>query len=396
MNEHNAENVLRRSDRTRAPNRNLEGFDTIPDNLITNDGDLVHLALFVDMEPLSYTSAAKSEVWRKAMEEEIKSIERNNTWQLVSLPHNKKSIAVKWVYKVKHNSDGSIAKHKARLVTKGFLQKEGIDYTEIFAPVARLETVRLVVSVAYQFSWPIVQLDVKSAFLNGSLEEEVYVEQPQGFRVKGEEHKVLKLNKALYGLKQAPRAWNKRIDDFLKQLGYAKCTVEHGVYVKGQNQNALSIVCLYVDDLLITGSNKTEIERIKSQMNEEFDMTDLGKLNYFLGLEFTETSKGLVIHQKKYITDILKRFNMLNCNPANSPMETNLKLNNDEEGAAVDSTLYKQMVGCLRYACNSRPDICHSVGVVSRFIETKTSSYASSKENSKVLAEYSRLWHSIS
>jgi hypothetical protein len=167
-------------------------------------------------------------------------------------------------------------------------------------------------------------------------------------------------------------------------------------YVKGQNQNALSIVCLYVDDLLITGSNKTEIERIKSQMNEEFDMTDLGKLNYFLGLEFTETSKGLVIHQKKYITDILKRFNMLNCNPANSPMETNLKLNNDEEGAAVDSTLYKQMVGCLRYACNSRPDICHSVGVVSRFIETKTSSYASSKENSKVLAGYSRLWHSIS
>ncbi|KAK2426061.1 putative mitochondrial protein [Trifolium repens] len=369
VNDNNAENALRRSDRQRAPNRNLQDFATIPDNLITDDGDLVHLALFVDIEPLSYTSAAKSEVWRKAMQEEIQSIAKNDTWELVSLPTNKKSIAVKWVYKVKHNSDGSIAKHKARLVAKGFLQQEGIDYTEIFAPVARLETVRLVVAVAYQFSWPIVQLDVKSAFLNGKLEEEVYVEQPQGFKVKGEEHKVLKLNKALYGLKQAPRAWNKRIDEFLKQAGYTKCTVEHGIYVKGQNQSDLSIVCLYVDDLLITGSNRREIERLKFQMNKEFDMTDLGNLNYFLGLEFTETSKGLVIHQRKYITDILKRFNMMNCNPANSPMEANLKLNNDEEGAAVDSTLYKQMVGCLRYACNSRPDICHSVGVVSRFMQ---------------------------
>jgi hypothetical protein len=202
VNNNNTDNALRRSDRQRAPNRNLVDFDTIPDNLITNDGDLVHLALFVDIEPLSYTSAAKSEVWRNAMQEEIQSIDKNNTWQLVSLPTDKKSIAVKWVYKVKHNADGSIAKHKARLVAKGFLQQEGVDYTEIFAPVARLETMRLVVAVAYHLSWPIVQLDVKFAFLNGKLEEEVYVEQPQGFKVKGEEHKVLKLNKALYGLKQ--------------------------------------------------------------------------------------------------------------------------------------------------------------------------------------------------
>jgi hypothetical protein len=180
MNEQNAENLLRRSDRTRAPNINLEDFDTIPNNLITNNGDLVHLALFVDMEPLSYTSAAKLEVWRKAMEDEIQSIERNNTWKLVSLPNNKKSIAVKLVYKV-NNSGGSIAKHKAKLVAKGFLQKEGVDNTEIFAPVSRLEIVRLIVVVAYQFNWPVVQLDVKYAFLNGKLEEEVYVEQPHGF-----------------------------------------------------------------------------------------------------------------------------------------------------------------------------------------------------------------------
>jgi hypothetical protein len=138
----------------------------------------VHLALFVDIEPLSYNDAAKSPVWRKAMEDEIQSIEKNKTWQLMRLPPNKKPIAVKWVYKVKHLPDGSIAKHKAKLVAKGFLQKPGIDFTEIFAPVARLETFRVVIAVANQHKWPIVQLDVKSAFLNGKLEEEVYVEQP--------------------------------------------------------------------------------------------------------------------------------------------------------------------------------------------------------------------------
>jgi hypothetical protein len=220
---------VRRSERARATPSHLQDFDVIPDSMITNEGDLVHLALFVDIEPLSYNDAAKSPVWRKAMEEEIQSIEKNNTWQLMQLPPNKKAIAVKWVYKVKHLPDGSIAKHKARLVAKGFLQKPGIDFTKIFAPVARLETIRVVIAVANQLKWPIVQLDVKSAFLNGKLEEEVYVEQPQGFKVRGAEDKVLKLNKALYGLKQAPRAWNRRIDEFLMFIGYTKYTVEHGI-----------------------------------------------------------------------------------------------------------------------------------------------------------------------
>ncbi|GAU10005.1 hypothetical protein TSUD_413720 [Trifolium subterraneum] len=162
----------------------------------------VHLELFVDMEPLSYASAAKS--MEETMEDEIQSIERKNTWELVSIPTCKKSIAVKWVYKVKHKPDGIIAKYKARLVAKEFLQKPGIDFNEIFVPVARLETVRLIVAIANHFEWDYVPLDVKSAFLNGKLEEEVYVEQPQGFIVEGKEDHVLKMNKALYGLKQAP------------------------------------------------------------------------------------------------------------------------------------------------------------------------------------------------
>ncbi|CAJ2665360.1 unnamed protein product [Trifolium pratense] len=362
--------ILRRSERGGIPNRNLQGYKTIPDDMITPDGDIVHFALYVDTEPLTYQQAAKYEEWRGAMEEEIASIEKNNTWNLVHLPANKRPIAVKWIYKLKYLPDGTIAKYKARLVAKGFLQKQGIDFTEIFAPVARIETVRLVVAIANHFDWEFVQLDVKSAFLNGKLEEEVYIEQPQGFIVKGKEDHVLKLNKALYGLKQAPRAWNMRIDEFLSKNGYSKCTVEHGIYVKGTSQNRLCIVCLYVDDLLITGSSKDEVKKLTSLLSSEFDMTNLGGLKYFLGLEFTKTSSGMLIHQRKYASDILKRFNMIDCNPANTPMETASNLDADDEGKSVNSTHYKQMVGSLRYACNSRPDICHSVGIVSRFMQS--------------------------
>lgn len=170
---------------------------------------------------------------------------------------------MKWVYKVKRNPSGKIIKHKARLVAKGFLQKEGVDYGEIFAPVARIETVRFVVAIASFKGWSMHQLDVKSAFLNGPLEEEVYVEQPPGFKISGHESKVYKLRKALYGLKQAPRAWNKKIDSVLTQIGFVKCISEHGVYVKGETESDLIILCLYVDDLLITGSNKSVINEVK-------------------------------------------------------------------------------------------------------------------------------------
>lgn len=200
------------------------------------------------------------------------------------MPLNKQPISVKWVFKLKLKPDGSISKHKARLVAKGFLQKAGLDYSEVFAPVARTETIRLVLAFANFKGWPLFQLDVKSAFLNGPLEEEVYVTQPPGFEIKGREDKVYRLKKALYGLKQAPRAWNKRIDSFLVQQGFNKCSVEYGVYVRMKGVKML-LICLYVDDLLVTGSNHAEIEEFKERMKSEFDMTDLGVLSYFLGME---------------------------------------------------------------------------------------------------------------
>jgi len=211
-------------------------------------------------------------------------------------------------------------------------------------------------------------LDVKSTFLNGALDEEVYVTQPPGFKIKGKEDMVYRLHKALYGLKQTLSAWNKRIDSFLVQQEFVKCKSEYGVYVKKVIEGNQLLICLYVDDLILTKSDVKEIEVFKTQMMNEFEMSDLGNLTYFLGMEFTEVAEGLVMHQMKYASDILKRFNMMNCNSSSSPVETNMKLVMNEEEEPVDPTFFKQIVGSLRYLCNSRPDIAYAVGIISRFM----------------------------
>nr|KYP69348.1 Retrovirus-related Pol polyprotein from transposon TNT 1-94 [Cajanus cajan] len=319
----------RRSQRTRQIPQRLHDYDIFSESTVNSEGDLVHLALFSEIEPVSFEEAMDDPKWIEAMKDELRSIEKNKTWELVSLPLQKKSIDVKWVYKVKEKPKGEVAKYKARLVAKGFLQKAGIDYGDVFAPVARIETVRLVVALASLKGWPMYQLDVKSAFLNGEIEEEVYVAQPPGFKIKGQEEKVYKLRKDLYGLKQAPRAWNKRIDSFLHQMKFIKCTYEHGVYVKSENNSDLLIACLYVDDLLVTGSNQGMVVDFKRSMMEEFEMTDLGHLSYFLGIEFKKTEKGIVMHQCKYATDILKKFNLYDCNPCATPAEIGLLLKKD-------------------------------------------------------------------
>jgi len=203
------------------------------------------------IKPNYYEEASKQEVWVKAMEEEVKMIEKNNTWELVNCPQGKDIIGLKWVYKTKLNSDGTIQKHKARLVTKGYSQQPGINYNETFAPVARLDTIRALIALAAQKGWNIYQLDVKSAFLNGMLEEEIYVEQPQGFINKGNEGKVLRLKKALYDLKQAPRAWYSKIDQYFIDQGFRRSKSETTLYIKSQGQYHF-IVSLYVDDLIYT------------------------------------------------------------------------------------------------------------------------------------------------
>lgn len=360
---------VRRSQRERHPPQRFQDFDMVTDTAVNSEGDLIHFALFAEAEPVTFEEAVQDTKWIQAMEEELRSIERNGTWKLVELPSNKRSIAVKWVYKVKLNPDGGVNKYKARLVAKGFLQRPGIDFGEVFAPVARIETVRMVIAFASWHNWSMYHMDVKSAFLNGPLDEEVFVDQPQGFAVKGQESKVYKLNKALYGLKQAPRAWNKRIDSFLIEVGFVKCISEHGVYVKTAADHKVLIVCLYVDDLLVTGNCEADIGVFKSQMMNEFEMTDLGVLSYFLGLEFNKTEKGILMHQSKYVKDLLKRFNMEKCNSAATPAETGLVLEKEGSEELVDPTYFRKIVGSLRYLCHSRPDLAYSVGLISRFME---------------------------
>ena len=198
-------------------------------------------------------------------------------------------------------------------------------------------------------------VDVKSAFLNGPLDEEVYIQQPPVYEVIGSEDKVFRLRKTLYGLKQVPRAWNKRIDSFLHGEAFKKCTIQHGIYVKATKNGGVLLICLYVDDLLITRSNPVEIEKLKGNPKSEFEMLDLGLLSYFLGIEFAKTKDGIVMHQKKYIKEVLKRFSMDQCNKVDTPMEGNLKLDTGDHEASVDAILFRQLVGCLRFVCHSRP-----------------------------------------
>jgi hypothetical protein len=204
--------------------------------------------------------------------EELSSIEENSTWKLCELPKGHKSIGLKWVYKLKKDPDGKLIRHKAELVAKGYAHRQGIDFEEVFAPVARLESISLLVALAAQFEWKIHQMDVKSAFLNGDLAEEVYVIQPPGFEVKGQSSKVYKLHKALYGLKQAPRAWNAKLDATLTELQFEKCPSEPGFYRKKVN-NSVLVVGVYVDDLVITGDSEEVIEIFKEQMKSKFSMS---------------------------------------------------------------------------------------------------------------------------
>jgi len=217
---------------------------------------------------------------------EMNSIQSNKTWELSMLPAGHKAIGLKWVFKVKKDPDGNIIKHKARLVAKGYAQREGVDFEEVFAPVARIETVRLLIALAAQKGWQVHHMDVKSAFLNGDLMEEVYVQQPPGFVVEGGSGKVLKLNKALYGLRQAPRAWNAKLDSELIKLGFERNPLEHAVYRRKHNDGFL-LVGVYVDDLIITGPSKANIEAFKKEMMKSFSMSDLGLLSYYLGIQVT-------------------------------------------------------------------------------------------------------------
>ncbi|GJR20299.1 zinc finger, CCHC-type containing protein [Tanacetum coccineum] len=289
-------------------------------------------------EPRNYKEASTDKKWIEAMEIELDSINKNNTWTLTTLPPDQKAIGLKWVYKTKRDAKGKIIKYKARLVAKGYVQEQGIDFDEVFAPVARIET------------------------------EEVYVTQPEGFVQQGNSGKVYKLIKALYGLRQAPRAWNVKLDQTLKSLDFKKCNLEQAVYTKRSKTSTL-IVGVYVDDLIITGTPRKEIDVFKSQMKDKFEMSDLGLLAYYLGIEVTQTGGEITIKQTGYINKILKETSMTDSNDTKIPMDPGTKLVKAEDGNSVDATYYRSLIGSLRYLLHTRPDLSYSIGLLSRFMQ---------------------------
>lgn len=296
-------------------------------------------------------------------------IEKNKTWKLVDKPENKQVIGVKWVYRLKLNPNGSINKYKARLVVKGYSQQPGVDFTETFAPVARMDTIRILIGLAAQLKWKICHLDVKSAFLNGYLEEEIYVAQPEGFIVQGSEDKVYKLEKALYGLKQAPRAWYSRIDSYLCSKNFRRSENDATLYVKRFSNDDVLVVSLYVDDLLVTGNNMEELMNFKNEMQKQFEMTDLGDMKYFLGLEVHQSMDGIFICQQKYAQEILKKFKMQDSKPVPTPLVLNAKLSKEDGDEMADARSYRSLIGSLLYLTATRSDLMYSASLLSRFMQ---------------------------
>jgi hypothetical protein len=230
----------------------------------------------------------------------------NGTWELVPLPKDRKSAGCKWVFRTKRDASGHIVRHKARLVAKGYSQVEGVDFNETFAPVAKFTTIRCMLAIGAIMDLEIHQMDVKTAFLNGELEEDIYMDQPQGFMQDGKEHLLCKLKKSLYGLKQSPRAWYQCIDMFFTHEDLFRSQADHSLYVK-QTGEYLLIVIDYVDDLIILASNVSILKWLKSRLENEFEMSDLGELHYCLGVEFERdrASRTITMSQSKYIEEVL-------------------------------------------------------------------------------------------
>ena len=303
--------------------------------------------------------------WELAMTEEMQSLDHNDTWSLCKLPKDRKAIGCKWVFKRKLKLDGTVEKYKARLVAKGYSQVEGVDYDEIFSPVAKLTSIRFVLSVAAAYDLEVEQMDVKTAFLHGDLEEEIYMRQPEGFEAKGKENLVCKLKKSLYGLKQSPRMWYQKFDTYMLQLDFVRSNSDHCVYVKRAGDQFV-ILTLYVDDMLLIGNNMKMVKSVKNLLAKKFDMKDLRPANFILGMQITRDreKRKLWLGQEKYIKEILKKFNMMDCKPVGTPMSSGTKLSaeqcpkTDEEIEEMARVPYASAVGSLMYAmvC-TRPDI---------------------------------------
>lgn len=319
--------------------------------------------------PKTYEEAVNSQQskeWKDAMKEELESLEKNNTWELVEYPQGKNVIGSKWVFNIKYLPNGKIERFKARLCAKGFSQVEGVDFYETFSPTSRYDTIRTILAIAAQKKLKILQSDIKTAFLHGDIDEEIYMQPPPG--LPAESDLVCKLRKALYGLKQSSRCWNKKFSDFLLNYGFNQSMADpclfHGVF-----QSKKVFLILYVDDILLLCEDEGTLNDIMKVINKNFEAT-ICKSGSFVGMEIDQNKDGSIfIHSQAYIKKILRQFNLDSCNPVNVPADPNVILSSELdttfEGTSVP---YREAVGSLMFlSSTTRPDITYAVNLVSRF-----------------------------
>ena len=327
----------------------------------------------VPQSPVSYqeaTTGPYKRKWETAMETEMTSLRENHVWDLVKFPVGKKTVGSKWVYKVKTGADGSVQRYKARLVAQGFTQQYGTDFDETFCPVVRQESLQLLMALSVRYGLSIHQVDVTTAFLNGMLEKEVYMQQPKGFECPGKEEFVYKLNKSIYSLKQLPCCWNSTLDAFLKEMQFTQTASDPCIYYQKVGKDIM-FIGVYVDDIILAAKNEKQLKQVKEDLSNKFDIKDLRELKYFLGIkvEQNKESGSIWIGQPAYTENILKRLGMQDSKPTSTPAEVSSKLKPaPSQAEPVNQTEYQSAVGSLMYlAVSTRLDIAFSVNNLARF-----------------------------
>ena len=347
-----SETVPRRSERQRKP----------PDFY----GIRVNVSSEKPSEPVTIeeaTACSEKAEWMQAIETEMKSLKENDVWELVELPTGRKTVGSKWVYKVKTGAHGSVERYKARLVAQGYTQKFGTDYDETFCPVVRMESLRALLALSVQFGLQLHQVDVTTAFLNGELEEEVYMQQPKGFVGKGEEHLVCKLKKSIYGLKQSPRCWNTALDKQLKEMGFVQSTSDPCIYIDAGGD--IFFIGVYVDNIILASRTLERVTEVKEALSQKFDIKDMGKLHFFLGMQVMQDKKtgDTWVGQPAYTENLLAKCGMQDSKPVSTPADPSQKLVKATDGEeSVNQQQFQSIIGCLMYlSVSTRPDITYSV-----------------------------------
>lgn len=326
-------------------------------------------------------SSPQSEEWKLAVLEELAALTANNTWELVELPRDRKAIGCKWVFKAKLDSQGNVERFKARLVAKGFAQKEGIDYNEVFAPVSKYSTLRVLLSLIAAQNCEVIQADVKTAFLYGMLDEEIYMQQPPGFH-EGSANTVCQLHRSLYGLKQAPRAWYTRLSEELSKLEFTPSLADPALFIRDA-KGVRVYMLVYVDDCLLVApeGNTAVLEDIISSLRSAFDIKNMGEPQLFLGMEISRKreERKLMLSQHRYITELVTKYNLLEGRNRNVPLSNSITLQRDGRPLDREKFNYSEMIGSLLYlSICTRPDIAYAVGALARYMSAPTVEHWSS------------------